>query len=664
MQKTVEIFLTLLLFLSPVYAWKMEADKITVDRTDGDTVTHITFRQTYDVVPLVFVLSTDQGGQPSTLRISNITTNGFDIYSVEPDGADGPHTRMTSVPYIAIEPGIHQFPDGTQIVAGKADIHRYQSKLIAGSSWENIPLNGFATTPVVLGQIQTRVNERTDQPVPDAVSRPWMTASIANVSSGSFEIALGRAETTSGTLTGDETIAYLAMDNGLNGGNHYFGSNSGNRIEYETIRSNDFIRGWDNSSTGYTINFSKTYSDPIAVATINTRDGVDGGWLRCREIEDDNIKLVVDEDQAHDSERAHTTERAGIILFSEPFDAVFDYTPKASLVINEILYNEDGGSSGDEFVELYVTSGGDIGGYLLSDQDDKFFRFPSQQVNAGEYVIYHKNSGVNDTTGPVYHFYRYATNYPLLGNGGDDVVLLKPAQDVTVLHDDQTFNVEPVDYVSWGSGYDDVPAASMQGVVLSWDNSENGRVDSEGDGESIALTPNGIDSHTSECWEVSGTTVAAEKATNCPNYLPTRDTNPDTDNADSMGQNNNGLPEMHIAKTSIVTDDPVNNTVNPKRIPGATIRYCFTVKNTGTGTAENPQIHDTLDTNGNRDKLTYVMSGKGSVINDTNDCSKNDCKGLNDTSGSYDANTKEVTVTLDDIPANSHECAYIDVEIK
>ncbi len=123
-------------------------------------------------------------------------------------------------------------------------------------------------------------------------------------------------------------------------------------------------------------------------------------------------------------------------------------------------------------------------------------------------------------------------------------------------------------------------------------------------------------------------------------------------------------PQMHIAKTSIVIDDPVNNATNPKRIPGATIRYCFTVKNTGTGTAENPQIHDTLDTNGNRDKLTYIHSGKGSVVYDTNDCTENDCKGLNDTSGSYDTNTKEVTVTLDDIPANSHECAYIDVEIR
>ncbi len=660
-RRIISLLLLLLIFVSNLHAWKMEADKITVDNTNGDTTTHITFRQTFDVTPLVFVLTTDQGGQPSALRVNNVTTTGFDIYSVEPDGVDGPHARMTSVPYIAIEPGIHQFPDGTQITAGTVDTTSFQSKLIAGSSWSNVGLSGFATTPVVLGQIQTRVNERTDQPVPDAVSQPWMTASIANVSSGSFDIALGRAETTSGTLTSNETIAYLAMDSGLSGGNHYFGSNSGDRIEYETIRSNDAIEGWDNSSTGYTINFSKIYSDPIVAVTINTRDGIDGGWLRRREIADDNIKLVVDEDQANDSERAHTTERVGVVLFSEPFDAIFDYTPKAAMIINEILYNEDGGSSGDEFIELYVTAGGEIEGYLLSDQDNKFFRFPSQVVAVGEYVVYHKNSGVDDTTGPVYHFYRNATNYPLLANGGDDVVLLKPDQDVTVLRDNQAFNAMPVDYVSWGSGWDDLPLASMQGVTLTWDNSENSRVDSEGDGESIALTPNATDSHTSTCWEVSGTTVAGEKATNCANYVPTRDTNPDADNADSIGENNTAMPNMSISKVSIVTQDPVNNTTNPKRIPGATVRYCFTVDNTGAGDAGNATISDSLSGSG-RDALTYVRSG--SVVQDISVACN--CSGLNATNGTISG--RDVTIVLGGISGtndttHSRGCAYIEVTI-
>jgi uncharacterized repeat protein (TIGR01451 family) len=201
----------------------------------------------------------------------------------------------------------------------------------------------------------------------------------------------------------------------------------------------------------------------------------------------------------------------------------------------------------------------------------------------------------------------------------------------------------------------------MQGVTLSWDNSENSRVDSEGDGESIALTPNATDTHTSKCWEVSGTTVTSEKATNCANYLPTRDTNPDTGNADSMGENNTAMPDMHITKTSTVLNDPVNGTSNPKRIPGATIRYCFTVENTGGGDAEDATVQDSLTGDG-KDNLTYVRSG--SVVQDISTACY--CAGLSATNGSISGN--DVTIVIGDIngtndTTHSRGCAYIDVTI-
>jgi uncharacterized repeat protein (TIGR01451 family) len=127
-----------------------------------------------------------------------------------------------------------------------------------------------------------------------------------------------------------------------------------------------------------------------------------------------------------------------------------------------------------------------------------------------------------------------------------------------------------------------------------------------------------------------------------------------------------GMPHMTITKSSIVTSDPVNATSNPKRIPGATVRYCFSVVNDGHATAENPEVKDTL-TGNNRDKLTYAHpdAGKGSVVNNTNACTASDCAALTDTSSSsYNNSTKEITISLDAIPANSHQCAYIDVTIQ
>jgi len=55
------------------------------------------------------------------------------------------------------------------------------------------------------------------------------------------------------------------------------------------------------------VNFSKTYPDPITVASKNTRDEDDGGWLRRRNISNNSISLVVDEDKGSDNKRNHTT---------------------------------------------------------------------------------------------------------------------------------------------------------------------------------------------------------------------------------------------------------------------------------------------------------------------------------------------------------------------
>ena len=584
------IFPLLLLFITDAaFAWKMEADKIVVNNTNGGVITHIDFRQTYSTAPLVFSLATDTGGDPSALRIINVTTTGFDVYSVEPDGNDGPHARMSSVPYIAIEAGNHTLPDGTKIVAGSVNTQSFQSNLLTGSTWQNISLSGFVTTPIVLGQIQTRINERTDLPVPSANPQPWMTTSISNVSSGGFDIALERAETTTGTLTNNESIAYLAIDSGLNNGNHYFGSNDADKIEYESIHTSNVIQGWNNSATGYTINFSKTYSDPIVVASLNTRNEVDGGWLRRRSISDSNIALVADEDRANDTERNHIAEQAGILIFSEPFDAEFIYSGQAEMIINEVMYNEvSSGSANDEFVELYVTSSGNTRGTVISDQDTHSYTFPSQSVSAGDYVIYHTGSGTNSSSGGVHHFYQGVSN--IWNNPNDDVVLLKPSQDVTTLTDGSTFNAVPSDYMAYGrssvgSNVDAVPS-SLFGTTVSWNYSLGTELGGAGDGESIALTQNATDTDQAACWERTASGNASNNS--CNGYLITVDTNPTLTN--SLAKSNTSSPIISLAKTTLTIYDPYNGASNPKAIPGSVLEYIITAKNDGDLAVDNNTV--------------------------------------------------------------------------
>jgi len=557
-----------------VFGWKMEAEIITVANTDDDTVTHIVFRQPFDTTPLVFTLMDDTGPDPASFRLQNITTTGFDIYTVEPTGEDGPHATMYTIPYIAVEPGDHTLPDGSRLLAETVNTQAYQSRLITGSSWEHVDLSGFSTTPMVLGQIQTRVNERTDEPVPDAVSKPWITTVIENVTDSGFDIALERSETTDGDLRQDETVAYLVMESGLNGGDHYFGSNDAKKIEYETIRSDDIIKGWDNGD--YRIDFSKSYDDPVAVATKNTRHGSDGGWLRRGEVGTDYITLQVDEDQARDSERGHVTERAGLLIFSEPFDAEFIESGQAEMKINELLYQEASSShDNEEFVEFYVTKAGNLKKFVLTDQDCNYYFFPDHEVDVGDYVLLYSGDGTDSVSDNRHIFYRNGST--IWNNNDDDVLLIYPALDVTTTTNasscgTETFNGYPFDYIAYGrnstgDNVDTIPT-SLKGVTLSWTYTGGTSLDDSDDLQSISLTPNGVDTDKAEDWELTTSDAASGPIT--------VDTNPENVNGMefvcSDGFNNNSFPEMHITKSSIVIDDPVNGTTDPKRIPGATIR--------------------------------------------------------------------------------------------
>ncbi|MEM7563098.1 MAG: DUF6701 domain-containing protein [Pseudomonadota bacterium] len=316
------LFCLIWIYSLPSLAMNPEYDRGRVTLTDtfvSPVFTTINFSQSFTQPPLVFSLATNEGGDPSALRVRNVTTTGFEMTMVESPGEDGPHIAMT-VDWIAIEPGDHTLPDGSRMLASSIDTTRFQSKF-GGASWETVNFApAFSATPVVLAMIQTMNNESSTPPQNPSV--PWLVTAMRNVTANSMQLALERAETTTGTITLDETIAYLVIEAGITGllpDGHRF----------ETIRSADSIRGWGTCSDSL---FQLSYtSTPFVVATQNTRDGGDGGWLRRCNFQVDRIGLLVDEDMANDSERNHTTERAGILAIDpQPF-----ITPLADLRMDQ-----------------------------------------------------------------------------------------------------------------------------------------------------------------------------------------------------------------------------------------------------------------------------------------------------------------------------------------
>lgn len=314
---------------------KMEVASINIiDTYQKPTPTTVNFTQDFTEPPLVFTLPTTDGGNAAAHRIRNITASGFQIMTVEPDGEDGAHIAM-SLNFLAIEPGRYVMPDGHKLEACYIETMKAQQS--GGShDWENLEfLSDFASSPAVLGQIQTMRNETGN--LPAEPSRPWLTTAIAAVTADGMNMALERSETTAGSITQPERVAYFAAE--PTAGRNTLQAAS-KQVEYEIIRSDEEIMGWNTCrSIEYSTPWEKDGQPyrPIPLASMNTRDGDsgngedDGGWFR-RCTQDDNnlnkasrrVRLVVDEIRKgstnYDRNRKHNrAERAGIFVFSDNF---------------------------------------------------------------------------------------------------------------------------------------------------------------------------------------------------------------------------------------------------------------------------------------------------------------------------------------------------------
>ncbi len=285
--------------------------------SSGLNFTSVNFTNAFQSTPLIFALPTTAGADPASLRLRNITTTGFQISQMEPQGESGAHPSMT-VDYLAITPGTHTFPNGSTVLeAGSINSSAYQGRNTTGTSYTTLAFsNIFTANPALLLNVQTTNSEPGINP--DNVSAPWLEATVesGSITTGSVRIAMERAETSNGSVS-SESIAYLAAETSID---DTIISNGGNSITLKTMTTPDNIQGFDNGCFNNNYNGAAFSSTPYVIAQQISRDGSDGGWLRRCNINNAQIGLTVDEDRADDSERSHTTEMAAIFAFENAFE--------------------------------------------------------------------------------------------------------------------------------------------------------------------------------------------------------------------------------------------------------------------------------------------------------------------------------------------------------
>ena len=501
----------------------------------------------------------------AVVRVQKVGS-GFQVKAQRPVNSTA--VTASSVYCTISESGVYTYPIKYEAHTVESDQTNY------GSDWtvarmENVSAAPYKlqsyTQPVVTGQVMSYNNAN--------FSTFW-SSNCASRTTPPTDAAICIGKNT-GQVTPNnpnpETLGYFIAEEA-----EYSMANAYVKIELGA----DTIAGTNNNAP-YNYTLPRNYS--YATATWTAVDGVNGGWgvLYGNSPVSSVLQLAIEEETvAGDKTRTHTTEQVAYWVM-EPIKKTY-----ADLIINEVMYMQSG-TVLREFIELYVLTDGSILNYVVSSQDgvSQNYYLPDLDVKAGDYVILHSNIGTTNTVGNVHHVYTQSTTTPL-ANTGDDIVLLKPSStDLTVLNGSGTVNAIPVDYINYGKGSTDPIPTSNDGVTVSWDTTDIGRLDNTPPGQSISLTRNGSDTDTSVCWEFT----TSGDASACPGYIITSDTDM-TAFIHSQGQNNNNVPIISLKKSVDTIYDPYNGASNPKAIPGSILEYTITAFNSGPYRADNNTI--------------------------------------------------------------------------
>ncbi len=260
-----------------------QAGNLTFLQPDSTTWLRVTFDVPFDAAPIVTMGALSyNGGDPTVLRVRNVSADGFDYQMDEWDYRDGWHTTET-VSWLAMRPGRHDL-GGLVVEAGS---------IAADSAKRNYTYaQPFASTPLLFSQTVT-TNEASA-----------VTTRHANLSPTGFRLEIEEEEASSdGHIS--ETVHYMAIESGTgtlaDGGSVAAGA-TGNTVTHD----------WSSLS------FGGTYHDTIFFAAMQTTDGGDTANVRYRNLSATDVQIQVDEEQSANSEVSHTTEVVGWLRLTLP----------------------------------------------------------------------------------------------------------------------------------------------------------------------------------------------------------------------------------------------------------------------------------------------------------------------------------------------------------
>jgi hypothetical protein len=219
------------------------------------------------------ILSED--ADPATVRVRNVTSEGFEFQIDEWNYLDGVHGPAT-VSWMAVESGVHSV-GGLTLAAGVGQASQGASTIGFGTS--------FGSAPVVAAQV-TSTNDA------DAV-----TDRIDGVTATGFKVSLDDEEANTG-FHGAESLAWIAMAPGGSAESGLLAGRTGNAVTQKP-----FAQG-----------FGGSFGDEFAfLADTQTEDGGDPATVGLASLTASQATLFVEEERSKDLEINHTTEDVGFL---------------------------------------------------------------------------------------------------------------------------------------------------------------------------------------------------------------------------------------------------------------------------------------------------------------------------------------------------------------
>ncbi len=271
---------------------KMESGTVTA----GGSATSVALVNTYVSPVVVCAVNYSANAIPVVARVSNVTTNSFDVRLQNPSGSA---VSAEEVSYLVMEEGVWTI-DGVNCEA-----QTYLSTVTdENGSWvgETQAYGQGYTTPVVLGQVMSENDSDW--------SVFWSYGSSRSSAPSASVLKTGKTVCEDTDITrADETIGFIVFEAG-------HGTIGG--VDFEAVMGSDLIEGVTNSPP-YTYTFNTAFASAPAVNVVTQAgmDGSNGGWAQTHgtPASATNLYLSIDEDQIMDTERGHITEQVAYAVF-------------------------------------------------------------------------------------------------------------------------------------------------------------------------------------------------------------------------------------------------------------------------------------------------------------------------------------------------------------